>query len=161
MGAGFETGMEEMSAEASKQFLARHRIGVMGLANGSEAYAIPLFYAFDGKRLFFHSHPGQKDEFLKGCKQACFVVVEANGDDDWASVQATGSAEKITLSDDAMQALDVMAKNPFPPEFGADAKGKPNRSSSNMYLWMMTPEKVTGRKSRTPNPRLKLRPEQA
>lgn len=152
--------MDELPADAAKQFLQRHRIGVMALAEADNAYAIPLFYAYDGDRLFFHSHPGEKDHYIASSKQACFVVVEAHGDDDWTSVQATGKVEKITLSDDAMQALDVMAKNPFPPEFGS-TQGKPNRSSSKMYLWMMRPTKVTGRKSRAPSPRLKLRPDKA
>ncbi|HJQ93368.1 MAG TPA: pyridoxamine 5'-phosphate oxidase family protein [Candidatus Thermoplasmatota archaeon] len=152
--------MEELASDACKEFLMKHRIGVMALAKEGKAYAVPLFYAYDGNRLYFHSHPGHKDEVLAGTEEACFVVVEAHGDDDWTSVQATGSAEKITLSDDAMQALDVMAKNPFPPEFGSNPKGYPNRSAANMYLWMMTPGRITGRKSRTPNPRLRLRPEE-
>jgi len=151
-------GMQQVPEAACKEFLQRHRIGVMALAEGGKAYAIPLFYAYDGERLFFHSHPGEKDHFLEASEEACFVVVEAHGDDDWTSVQATGSVEKITLSNDAMHALDVMAKNPFPPEFGSNPKGYPNRSAENMYLWMMKPRKVTGRKSRTPDPRLKLRP---
>ena len=153
--------MDEMSEGAAKEFLRRHRIGVMALAEQNKAYAIPLFYAYDGDRLFFHSHPGEKDHYIASSEQACFVVVEAHGDDDWASVQAKGHVEKITLSDDALKALDVMAKNPLPPEFGSTPAGVPNRSGAKMYLWMMRPETVTGRKSRTPNPRLKLRPDQA
>lgn len=141
--------MKELDLKACENFLRGHRVGVMALARQGDAYAVPLFFAFDGKRLFFHSHQGEKDQFLKQTHLASFVVVEVHGDDDWTSVQATGPVEKITLSDDAMQALDVMAEKPFPPEFGVDANGNPRRSSDRMYLWMMTPTKITGRSSRS------------
>lgn len=144
-------GMEILPRDACLGFLKRGRIGVMALAKSGSAYAIPLFYSFDGKRLYFQSHPGEKDRFLEACQQACFVVTDVRGDDDWKSVQATGPVEKITLSDDAMQALDAMAKNPFPPEFGVDTQGNPKRSSGRMYLWMMTPKTISGRVSRTPH----------
>lgn len=142
--------MDVYPKDACMGFLRSHRVGVMSLAKADMAYAVPLFYAFDGKKLYFQSHPGEKDLFIEACEQACFVVVEYKGDDDWKSVQATGPVEKITLTDDAMQALDVMAKNPFPPEFGATPKGFPKRSSEKMYLWMMEPEKISGRSSHTP-----------
>ena len=142
--------MDVYPKEACIGFLKQHRVGVMALAKDDQAYAIPLFYAFDGQKLYFQSHPGEKDLFIDGCEQACFVVTEVKGDDDWKSVQVTGSVEKITLSDDAMHALDAMAKNPFPPEFGSDRKGQPNRSPQKMYLWMMEPEKISGRASHTP-----------
>ncbi len=141
--------MQVLPDDACKGFLHRGRMGVMALAKDGLAYAVPLFYAYDGNRLYFQSHPGEKDLFMDGCEQACFVVVEMHGDDDWKSVQATGPVEKITLSDDAMKALEAMAHNPFPPEFGTDSKGAPKRSSNRMYLWMMTPEKVSGRQSKS------------
>lgn len=132
------------------QFLKKHRVGVMALANGGRAYAVPLFFAFDGERLFFMSHPGEKDKFIQACEQASFVVLEVRAEDDWISVQATGPIEKVTLSDDAMLALDVMAENPFPPEFGTTPNGWPKHSSEKMYIWTMKPEMITGRMSHPP-----------
>lgn len=141
--------VDVLPKDACLGFLRRGRVGVMALAKDGMAYAVPLFYAFDGKRLYFQSHPGEKDLFLDTCQQACFVVTEIQGDDDWRSVQVTGQAEKITLTDDAMAALNAMEKNPFPPEFGVDTKGNPKRSADRMYLWMLTPDHITGRVSRT------------
>ncbi len=140
--------MKELPEATCKGFLAKHRVGVMALAKDGDAYAVPLFFAYDGQALYFHSHPGEKDAFLSGTHEGCFVVVEVHGDDDWTSVQATGHVEKITLSDDATRALNAMAVNPFPPEFGVDSKGAPRRSSDRMYLWMMKPRSITGRASR-------------
>jgi nitroimidazol reductase NimA-like FMN-containing flavoprotein (pyridoxamine 5'-phosphate oxidase superfamily) len=139
--------MDVLPIEACMGFLKRNRVGVMALADEGRAYAIPLFYAFDGQRLYFQSHPGAKDHFLEHSRQGCFVVTEVKGDLDWRSVQAIGKVEKITLSDDAMKALDQMAKNPFPPEFGTEPSGEPKHSSKRMYLWMMTPDDLSGRSS--------------
>ena len=141
--------MKELAESACKTFLGKHRVGVMALARGGDAYAVPLFFAYDGRALYFHSHPGEKDTFLQETHEGSFVVVEVHGDDDWTSEQATGPVEKITISDDAVRALNAMAENPFPPEFGVDSKGTPTRSSDRMYLWMMTPRKITGRTSRS------------
>jgi nitroimidazol reductase NimA-like FMN-containing flavoprotein (pyridoxamine 5'-phosphate oxidase superfamily) len=141
--------MKELPEADCRTFLRKHRVGVMALAKAGDAYAVPLFYAYDGQALYFHSHPGEKDAFLGETHEGCFVVVEFHGDDDWTSVQATGHVEKITLSDDATRALEAMSQNPFPPEFGTDSKGTPKRSSARMYLWMMKPRKLTGRTSRS------------
>ena len=121
----------------------------MALAKGNKAYAIPIFYGFDGERLFFQSHPGLKDEYLATCQEACFVVTEVGGDDDWKSVQVFGKPEKITLSDDALAALDALAKIPFPPEFGGESTGTPRRTPERMYLWTMMAERIHGRRSST------------
>lgn len=141
--------MKDMPEADCRAFLGQHRVGVMALAKEGDAYAVPLFFAYDKRALYFHSHPGDKDAFLEQTHEASFVVVEVHGEDDWTSVQATGPVEKITLSDDATRALNAMAENPFPPEFGIDSKGKPRRSSDKMYLWMMKPRKITGRTSRS------------
>ena len=131
-------------------FLKRQRVGVMALAKEGRAYAVPLFFAYDGERLFFMSHPGEKDAFIEACEEACFVVVQVEGEDEWISVQATGPVEKVTLSDDAMHALDLMAKNPFPPEFGTTPQGWPKHSAERMYIWALTPRKLFGRQSKPP-----------
>ncbi len=141
--------MKELPEADCRSFLARHRVGVIALAREGDAYAVPLFFAYDGRSLYFHSHPGDKDHFREGTHDASFVVVEVHGDDDWTSVQATGPVRKVASNDDADRAFRAIAENPFPPEFGVDAKGNPGRGSSGTYLWMMTPRKVTGRTSRS------------
>lgn len=120
-----------------------------GLGQGRDAYAIPLYYAYDGEALYFHSHIGAKDAFLQETHEASFVVVEVEGTDDWTSVQVTGPVEKVSRSGDAQKAFEALAENPLPPEFGVDVKGNPKRGSKDSYLWMMRPRKVTGRTSRS------------
>jgi len=142
--------MERMSGDEAQELLSASMVGHLALARGGEAYAIPLFYAFDGERLYFHSHPGLKDEYLDGTKEACFVVTLFEGPDTWRSVQVFGRIEKATLSDDALAALDALQKVPFPPEFGVDEAGRPKRSHHRMYIWMLAAERMSGRKSSLP-----------
>lgn len=141
--------MKELSALDCQALLGRHRVGVMALAKAGDAYAVPLFFAFDGHALYFNSHPGEKDAFLQDTHEGCFVVVEVHGDDDWTSVQAVGPVEKISQAADADKAFKAISETPFPPEFGVDWKGKPRRSSERTYLWMMRPRKITGRTSQS------------
>lgn len=141
--------MKELPEPACKAFLGAHRVGVLSLARSGDAYAIPLFYVFDGASLYFHSKPGEKDAFLAGTHEGCLVVMELEGDDDWTSVQVTGRVERLTRNEDAERAFAVLAETPLPPEFGVAASGNPKRGSAGMSLWRLTPRKVTGRQSKS------------
>lgn len=141
--------MKDLPEPACKAFLGSHRVGVMALARGGDAYAVPLFFAYDGHALYFHSHPGAKEAFLEGTKAGCFMVYEMQGQDDWTSVQAIGPVTKIASNADAERAMRAIAGNPFPPEFGIDHLGNPRRSPDRSFLWMMTPSAITGRTSRS------------
>lgn len=142
--------MKELPEDACRAFLGRHRVGVMALAKGGDAYAVPLFFVYDGDALYFHSHPGDKDAYLEGTHEGCFVVVEVHGEDDWTSVQARGPVEKVTTQADAAKAFQALSDNPLPPEFGIDWLGRPKRGSGDTYLWTMRARTVTGRTSRSP-----------
>lgn len=142
--------MKELDEATCRSFLRSRRFGTLALADGGEAYCVPLFYAFDGESVFFISRPGAKDGFREHTKHGCFVVVEFVGDDDWTSVQVRGPVRKVDSNADAERAFAALADNPFPPEFGMDTHGQPLRSGKGAYLWMMDPEHVSGRHSSTP-----------
>lgn len=141
--------MRELTEPDCRAFLGRHRFGVISLAKDGAAYAVPLFFAYDGRDLFFHSRPGAKDAFLEGTSEGCFLVVQVETEDDWTSVQAIGKVERVSTNADAERAFAALAENPFPPEFGVTAKGTPARSAKASYLWMMRPRKITGRCSQS------------
>ena len=139
--------MKQMRDDEAHAFLRAHRVGVMALARDGVAYGVPLFYAYDGYDLFFNSRPGEKDEFLDHTEEGCFVVLEVRSEDDWTSVEARGPVKKVDTNADADRAFQAIVDNPFPPEFGVDTRGKPQRSGKGAYLWMMRPEHITGRTS--------------
>src|SRR5689334_8622587 len=103
---GYQHGLDwprvkQLEDSACIAFLGGHRVGVMAVSRQGDAYAVPLFYAYDGRALYFNSHPGGKDAFLEDTHEGCFVVVEVHGDDDWTSVQAVGPVQRIDRNDDA------------------------------------------------------------
>ena len=142
--------MKALDEGACRAFLGTHRVGLMALARDDEAYAIPLFYAYDGAALYFNSHHGEKEAFLDRPGRGCFVVLEVHGDDQWTSVQARGHVERVASNADAERAFKAISENPFPPEFGVDGSGNPRRSSKGTFLWMMRPDVLSGRSSRPP-----------
>jgi len=142
--------MLEMADGACRAFLGSHRVGVMALARDGRAYAVPLFYAYDGTSVYLHSRHGEKDGFVDGTAEGCFVVVDVQGDDDWASVQARGRVSRVETNAEAEHAFRAIAQNPFPPEFGVDLRGVPNRTGKGAFLWVMRVEHLSGRQSRSP-----------
>lgn len=122
-------------------------LGVLSLADKGSAYAIPLFYGYDGDSLFFHSHIGHKDEFIEATEEACLVVMSYESEDAWESVQAFGPVEKLSVLDDIKDAEAALLDVPLPPEFGTFPAGKPRRSESGTYYWRLLPETVHGVRS--------------
>jgi len=63
------------------------RHGVVALADGDEAYAVPLSYHYDGERLLVRvSDDGdaEKVRFLDRTERATFVRYEGTADDSWS-----------------------------------------------------------------------------
>lgn len=147
--SGLSGVVKEMPEGECRTFLGGHRVGVMSLARAGDAYGLPLFYGYDGQALYFHSRPGEKDEFLQATGNGCFVVLEVHSDDDWTSVEARGPVQKVDTNADADRAFKAISENPFPVEFGIDVHGGPLRSGKGAYLWMMRPKSITGRKSKS------------
>lgn len=77
--------------------------GVLALAGGTEAYAIPLAHYYDGDRLFLRlgrTPDSRKAEFLESTEIATYLIYgteptdDAEGLDSW-SIVLTGSLEEI------------------------------------------------------------------
>lgn len=140
--------MLEMPRHEIDAFLAKARVGHLGLARGGDAYVVPLFFRFDGKdTLYFHSHPGAKDEYIRATKEACFTVTRAAGDDEWRSVELFGAVTKIISDPEKLAAMDALTAVPFPPEWGFTPDGMPRQSGARSYFWKLTIRRASGRTS--------------
>lgn len=139
--------MQDMSEAEQDEVLHDGRLGHLGLAAGGLCYVVPIFYGYDGDTFYFHSHPGLKDDFIDETKEACFVVSSVISPDDWNSVQVFGPVEKCSIMEDIRNAEAALADVPLPPEFGLMPSGKPKRSGEKMYFWMLTPKRMSGKKS--------------
>ncbi len=139
--------MQDMSDEEMQEMIKDTRFAHLGLASGDFSYVLPIFYGYDGDDFYFHSHPGQKDDFIHETKEACLVIAGVVGPDDWKSVQVFGPVEKCSVSDDLRNAEAAMMDVPLPPEFGFMKSGNPARSGEHMYFWKLSPVRMSGKKS--------------
>lgn len=144
--------MEELPTERAQELLRELHFGHLGLARGGDAYVLPLFYGYDRRVLYFHSHPWLKDDYLRGTKEACFLVASVESVDDWESVQVFGPVEKITVADEIRTAMNALLTLPLPPEYGFSEQDEPKRGSKDMVFWKLTPRRIEGRRSIRPPP---------
>lgn len=139
--------MQELSSDAAKDILSASHLGVLALAHDDGAYAIPLFFGYDGDALWFHCHPGVKDEWIESTKEACLVVTHIETQDIWESVQVFGAVEKASLSTDIEAAKSALYRMPFPPAEGNLPSGAPTRSDQAVYYLKLTPSHIEGKAS--------------
>ena len=78
-------GMEESELEAC---LREGEHGVLALADGDDAYAVPLSYHYDGERLLLrvssHGDGAEKERFLETTRTATFVRYEGSTEESWS-----------------------------------------------------------------------------
>lgn len=144
--------MEELALERAQELLRELSFGYLGLARGGESYVLPLFYGYDGQTLYFHSHPGLKEDYIRGTKEACFLINSIESVDDWESVQAFGPIEKVTIADEIRTAMNALIALPLPPEYGFSKQGEPKHSGKDTFFWKLTPRRIDGRRSIRPPP---------
>jgi hypothetical protein len=99
----YTAGMDE---EELDEWLREGETGVLALADGGRAYAVPVSYYYDGEALFFRlgddAH-SKKLDFVETTAEACFLRYGLDGEDSW-SVIATG---QLRRDDDALDAETI------------------------------------------------------
>ncbi|NHN49195.1 pyridoxamine 5'-phosphate oxidase family protein [Halostella sp. JP-L12] len=100
---------EALSAEEIDGFLRERGLGVLGFATGSEAYTIPIAFAYDGdsNRCFFRFIMGSdslKRSFVSETDVASLTVYEWKTKNQWKSVVMRGPIREVENAD-----LDVAA----------------------------------------------------
>lgn len=140
--------MEEMTLEEIEEAVDQARVGILSLARDDEAYAFPVFYAYEDGVFYWHSHPGEKDSYIHETEEACLTMMRGYGVDDWSSVMAFGEPEPLWDAQEVGDAEDALADVPAPPELGEDEEGEPKRSAKHAVYWRLEPVRMTGRKSK-------------
>lgn len=99
----YTRGMDQQELENR---LAEEPTGILALADGDDAYAIPLVHYFDGARLYFRmgmTDDSTKRRYWDATEKACYVVYGAEHTDDprtldsW-SIIATGRLTELDAS---------------------------------------------------------------
>lgn len=91
-----------MDDEAIRTFLDGQRTGVLSLAEGSDAYAVPVSFTFDEASEAFYFRLGYgpdslKREYVDATDRTTFVV-HGETDAGWRSVLARGPLEELDTS---------------------------------------------------------------
>lgn len=138
--------MRDMAPADARDILSASRLGVLSLAHEGQGYGIPLFYGYDGHDVYFHCHPGLKDEYMD-TQEACLVVIHVESDHIWESVQVFGTLERLSINTDIEAAQSALFKIPFPPAVGHGPSGNPIRSDQGVYYVRLRPTRIAGKAS--------------
>ncbi len=88
-----------MTTEEIDAFLTEQGVGLLALADGGDAYAIPISFGYDGERaVFSYWHFGtetHKEEYTEATRRACLAVYDVCSPVNWRSVLAFGELEEI------------------------------------------------------------------
>jgi nitroimidazol reductase NimA-like FMN-containing flavoprotein (pyridoxamine 5'-phosphate oxidase superfamily) len=139
--------MQEMTDAEIGRAIDQARIGILGLADGGRAYAIPIGFAYEDGVFYWRSHPGYKEAYLHDTEEACLTMVHGFDLDDGDSVMAFGDPEPIWDEAEIEEAEDALEDVAPPPELGTDEEGQPKRSGKHAVHWKLEPDRLTGRKS--------------
>jgi nitroimidazol reductase NimA-like FMN-containing flavoprotein (pyridoxamine 5'-phosphate oxidase superfamily) len=133
----------EMTDRAAAAMLRSHGHGTLSLADGGEAYAVPMSYGYDGDCYFVFRQPreqSRKVAAIEATERAALLVTDVRSKHDWASVLAEGPVEEVPDAewDSLLAALEGNAW--FPSVFSETDPMQRFRG------YRLVPERVTGRR---------------
>lgn len=135
----YTVGMDEPEVERR---LTAAETGVLSLADGGRAYAVPVHCQYrDGVVLLrlTDDHDSEKLAFLDATTQACFVVYRATDGESW-SIVVRGPIHEVTDP----KAYDAAAIN---ERFGPTRIFDEGVSDTDVTLFELRAESVTGRRT--------------
>lgn len=135
--------MEDLTDDEISLLLEEAQVAHVGLARDGDAYVIPVFVAFDGQQLWFHSRPGLKQDYLEATDEACATVTVVETEQVWASVQVFGPVEPVEIEEDRRRAMEALLERPMPPSTD-------DEEVEELFFWRLTPTRISGRKSVKP-----------
>ena len=85
--------IQELTERASRDLLARTRLGRLACAQGNQPYVVPVYLAYHNECLYGLSTVGQKIEWMRA--NVCVEVDEVDGSEHWATVLVFGHYEEL------------------------------------------------------------------
>lgn len=138
------TRVREMTTNEVREFIRANSSGILALAENGRAYCVPMYYAYDGRDVYFHTREGLKEKYAAATEEACFTIVRATATDIWASVQVFGDLEQVPPS---LRAQDALLRVPYPPDWGETVHGEPLRRGHDIILYKLRVRRTSGRHS--------------
>lgn len=141
-----------MDEAESRAFLREQGHGVLSLADGGEAYGLPVSYGYDEDQgLFLYllefGSGGKKFDYIEETERACLTVYAVESPTEWRSVVVTGKLrefdEELTGTELTDKAIirNVMQGSAWFPTFDVE-KGE----LTGQRTFMLTADELTGRK---------------
>lgn len=89
-----------MDRDAIDEFLREQGVGVLSLADGNEAYGVPMSFGYDGERLYFFlirfGDDSTKLDFVTSTEAASFAVYAFEDSHHWQSVVVRGPISSVS-----------------------------------------------------------------
>jgi nitroimidazol reductase NimA-like FMN-containing flavoprotein (pyridoxamine 5'-phosphate oxidase superfamily) len=137
-----------MDDATAKQFLHDQGFGVLSLADGGEAYGIPISYGYDREQnclYFVFLRPGEKskkERFSETTERASFLVFDVPSREEWRTVIATGTVRGV--DDDEWPAVrDALEDNAWFPTLFSESE-----PMQDILGWALNVDDISGMHSR-------------
>ena len=133
----------ELSRVEIDDFLRGQRIVRLGCSAGSEAYVVPLIYAYEDGAMVAVTTEGRKTAMLRENPRVCVEVDEydLDGRGSWRSVIAYGTYDELT--GDAVEPALTLLRERFAHAAGRAAEPRP--LGPNVVVVQITLDNISGR----------------
>ncbi|MGA2846179.1 MAG: pyridoxamine 5'-phosphate oxidase family protein [Candidatus Acidiferrales bacterium] len=87
--------IQEMTWQASLDFLARTHLGRLACAQGAQPYIVPIYFSYNNDHLYTFSTIGQKIEWMRANPLVCVEADEVLSSELWISVIVFGRFQEL------------------------------------------------------------------
>ena len=147
---------QALDGGACVEMLERGTSGVLAvLGDGGWPYAVPLSYAFDGEKLYFHcAREGHKLDAIRREARASFCVVDR---DDVKPAEYTSYFRSViifgrvrVLEDEAQKraAIELLARRYFPEDSAENRRRAIEREWTGLCMLEMDIEHMSGKEAK-------------
>ena len=146
---------QALGVDACREVLSRGTSGVLALlGDGGWPYAVPMSYAFDGEKLYFHcAREGHKLDAIRREARASFCVVDR---DEVAPEEYTTYFRSViafgrvrVLEDEAQKraAIELLARRYFPQDSAENRRRAIERERTGLCMLEMDIEHMSGKEA--------------
>lgn len=145
---------QEFPIEESYEILNQCSYGTLAL-QGDEGYpyAVPMAYAFDGEKIYFHSAAaGHKIDAVNRDSKASFCVVSESTNMPekltvaYKSVVVFGRIEIVEEPEEKRRAIEAIGRK-YSPGYESEMENHINRDFKVLRVMALTPEHITGKEA--------------
>ena len=146
---------QALGIDACKEVLSRGTSGVLALlGDGGWPYAVPMSYAFDGEKLYFHcAREGHKLDAIRREARASFCVVDRDEvvpeeyTTYFRSVIAFGRVRVIEDEAQKRDAVELLARRYFPQDSAENRHRAIEREWVGLCMLEMDIEHLSGKEA--------------